>query len=255
MQKAFNGIARHYDVMNLIITGGLWRVWQRALLRMLPLQVQIQAPADTCRDPAIPPLRILDVATGTAELAILMGTKLKQLGLAPFPGANAGPLITGIDFSKEMLAIGQHKVEQAGLQKLVQLKWADALNLPFPDNSFDLVVSGWALRNFSDLPQALREMARVVRPGGQVFSLEMTKPELPVFKTVYYFYLLHIMPLLGRLAEGKRQERAYAYLPQSLLRFVDRHQLEDLFRQAGLIKVGHRTLTLGTVAIHYGVKP
>lgn len=255
VQRAFNGIARHYDVMNLIITGGLWRVWQRAFLRMLPLQVQSRANAPTCRYPAGPPIRILDVATGTGELAILMGRKLKQLGLCSHPWINAGPLITGIDFSREMLAVGQAKVRQAGLEKVVRLEWADALSLPFPDNTFDLVTSGWALRNFSNLPRALREMVRVAKPGGQVFLLEMTKPELPGFKTLYYFYLLRIMPLLGRLAEGKRKERAYAYLPQSLLRFVDRHQLEELLRQAGLVGVGHRTLTLGTVAIHYGAKP
>lgn len=233
VKRLFNSIARHYDLMNLLITGGTFAYWQRVFLRYTRFQ---------------PGERVLDLCTGTAGLA---------LGLAPqvVPGGQ----VVGVDFSEAMLAVGRDKVSRSRFKDVVELLYGDAMALPFPDNSFDGVTIGFALRNVADLPQTLREMYRVLKPGGRAFSLELSHPRHPLWRGPYKFYFEKIVPWLGRLNEkdlaGSGGLRPYAYLPYSLRHFPDQDRLADLFRQAGFVAVGYQELTGGIVSIHYGTKP
>jgi demethylmenaquinone methyltransferase/2-methoxy-6-polyprenyl-1,4-benzoquinol methylase len=128
----------------------------------------------------------------------------------------------------------------------------DALRLPFADSSFDGVVTGFALRNVTDIPAAFAEMARVTRPGGRVACLEIAKPQLPVFRQLFALYFYRLVPLLGNLIAGERA--AYTYLPHSLTTFLSPDEIVEVMRCTGWRDVRYRRLMLGTVAVHVGVR-
>lgn len=219
----FGAIARVYDPMNRVITLGLWGAWQRRYLR----RVEPRS-GEHC----------LDIATGTGDLAVLIAQR------AP------GCTVIGLDLSADMLSVAREKIAAHRLQDRISVVEGNALALPFPDASFDLVTVGFGLRNFPDLPRALSEMRRVLRPGGRALSLEVSRPQSAIawfgFRTFFY----GIVPLLGRLAG--RSGRAYAWLPESHRRFPGRMQLEEMFRAAGFQAIESWPLTMGAVAIHRG---
>ncbi|MHB0885921.1 MAG: class I SAM-dependent methyltransferase [Bacillota bacterium] len=237
VHNLFAAIAHHYDVMNLVMSGGMLRLWQRAFAGRTGLQ---------------PGERALDVAAGTAELSLILARQ-------------AGPSghVTGIDFSAEMLEVGRDKVAAARARRggdrmaPIDLVEGNALSLPFADNTFDCAGSGFALRNVKDIPKAISEMARVVKPGGQVITLELSKPSNPLIREPYFLYFNRIVPILGWIIDPKTERtlRAYGWLPKSLIPFPTQMGLADIFRQAGLIDVGFRGLTGGIVSVHYGTKP
>ena len=226
IRRIFGDIATVYDPMNRVITLGQWGRWQRRFL-------QLVAPAAG--------ERCLDIATGTGDLAIMIAQ------------VEPGIHVTGLDLSREMLAVAEHKVRERGLGQRVELVEGNALHMPFADASFDLVTCGFGLRNFPDLPAALAEMRRVLRPGGRALSLEVSRPtnRLVLFGFKLFFY--GIVPLLGRLA-GKGGA-AYAWLPESHRKFPGRAALSQLYRAAGFEPVEAWPLTLGSVAVHRGVAP
>ncbi len=223
IRRIFGDIAHVYDPMNRVITLGQWARWQRRFLALVA-----PAPGERC----------LDIATGTGDLAIMI--------------AQMEPLIhvTGLDLSQEMLSVAKRKVAERGLATRVELVEGNALQLPFPDASFDLVTCGFGLRNFPDLPGALREMRRVLRPGGRALSLEVSRPTNPLAFLGFKMFFYGIVPVLGRLAG--RGGAAYAWLPESHRRFPGRAALADLYRAAGFQKVEAWPLTLGSVAVHQG---
>lgn len=227
VEHLFDGLAPIYDPMNRIITFGLYGLWQKVLMGKTGLASGQKA---------------LDVATGTADLAILMA---KRVGA---PGS-----VTGVDLSRGMLRVGEEKVRRAGLAERVHLVEGNALEMPFPDASFDRAVVGFGLRNMSDVGRAVAEMARVVKPGGQVLCLEMSHPENPVIRPLFQFYFDRIVPLVGML--GGRGKEPYEWLPQSLRLFPGRKELEQIFRQSGLTDVISFPLAFGSVAIHRGRVP
>lgn len=233
VQQMFNRIAGRYDLMNLVMTGGLVRRWQRVFLEYTRL-----GPGD----------RALDVCCGTGDLVLLMAGRV-----AP------GGRVFGLDFADLMLDIGRRRAASSPHAARIELVRGDALDLPFPDDTFQAVTSGFALRNVVDLPRALAEMARVAAPGGWVVSLEMSKPVHPLMRGPYSLYFNHIVPILGRLinrgAVQAAGPQAYAYLPGSLVNFPDRYRLAEMFRQAGLADVVVRPLAGGAVAVHAGRKP
>jgi len=212
--------------MNRLITLGLWRNWQERFLKLA-------APSGFAA--------CLDIATGTADLAIGLARRAPEA------------VVTGLDLSPEMLAVAERKIRQAGLSERIALVRANALALPFPDGSFDLVTCGFGLRNFPDLPQALSEMRRVLKPGGRALSLEVSRPGNRLVWWGFRLYFYGLVPRLGRLAG--RGGRAYAWLPESHRRFPGRGRLEELFAAAGFIRVRSWPLLLGSVAVHRGEAP
>jgi len=220
----FGRIAGRYDLMNTLMTGGHHHAWRR-------LAVRQAGPAGG---------RALDVCCGTGDFALELARH----------GASA---VVGVDFSREMLTLAARKAQAAGLSGRVQWQLADALELPFPDGVFLCATSGFSLRNVDDVGRALREMARVVRPGGRVAVLELTPVRSRLFGPVFRAYFRGLVPLVGGLVAGDRA--AYTYLPDSVRAFPTADELAGLMRQAGLVEVRYRLLALGAAALHVGVKP
>jgi demethylmenaquinone methyltransferase/2-methoxy-6-polyprenyl-1,4-benzoquinol methylase len=219
----FTRIARRYDLMNTLMTGGRHQSWRRVAAR-----ATIAAP----QGPA------LDLATGTGDLALAI--------------AEVSPHrhVVGADFSEGMLREAQRKLgARPGAH--IRLVAADALQLPFADATFACVTSAFLLRNLADLYQGVKEMRRVTRPGGRVIMLEITRPTVPGFACVFGLYFHRLVPLLGAVVAGDRE--AYRYLPASVARFLTPDALAQLMRTAGLRSVSYRRLGLGTVAVHWGL--
>ena len=218
----FTRIAGRYDLMNSLMTAGRHHAW-----RLCTARAAIAAP----------PGSVLDLATGTADLALALRT------LAP------ERLVVGADFSEGMLHHGRAKVVAASVRRLPLLA-ADALTLPFADGAFACVVSAFLLRNLEDLGRGLGEMRRVTRPGGRVVTLDIVEPSAPMWSTLFGLYFNRVVPAIGALVAGDRQ--AYTYLPQSVARFVRPAELARRMTAVGLRDVSYRTMGLGTVALHVG---
>ena len=221
VQDMFDQIAPRYDLMNRLMTGGRDAAWRRMVVR------EAQLP---------PGGRLLDLATGTGDIAL---EALRDDGSLCAIGA---------DFALEMMRRGRDKPGGE------HIRWAgaDGLALPFPDQNFDAVTSGFMLRNVIDVKRALAEQLRVVKPGGRMVCLEISRPPRNGFTPLYRFYFHRIVPLIGQLVSGNRS--AYTYLPESADEFLPPDELADLMRLAGWRDVRYRRLMLGTVAIHSGVK-
>ncbi|CAM3361417.1 demethylmenaquinone methyltransferase [Hydrogenibacillus schlegelii] len=224
--RVFESIAPAYDRMNTLLSFGAHKRWRRIMLEMMAVR---------------PGSRALDVATGTGDLALALRRAVGAAGE-----------VVGLDFSPAMLARAREKAARAGLADIVWVE-GDALALPFPDGRFDYATIGFALRNVPDLDRALAEMARVVRPGGLVVSLELSKPVVPGFREIYYVYFERMLPLLGRWFARRYEE--YRWLPESLRGFPDHKGLAARFVRAGLTDVRVRLLFGGIAAVHVGRKP
>ncbi|MBI2866987.1 MAG: bifunctional demethylmenaquinone methyltransferase/2-methoxy-6-polyprenyl-1,4-benzoquinol methylase UbiE [Chloroflexi bacterium] len=223
----FARIARRYDLLNTVMTGGRHRAWKR-------LTVDIALANST--GPA------LDIATGTGDLALELA---RRRGVRP---------VVGLDIVPDMLAIAQAKARPRRRSRNMAWVQGDALCLPFPDDTFACAVCGFSLRNVTDIQQALTEMARVVRPGGRVVSLELTPLRKGRLSSrVVRFYFHRIVPVLGTILAGDHE--AYTYLPNSVERFPSAHNLREMYDKAGLTAVGYRKVGLGVVAVHWGTKP
>src|SRR5688500_2065960 len=215
VRAMFDRIAGFYDVMNSVMTAGLHHRWRSRAADLAAL-----APGG----------KALDVATGTGDLAIELARRVGPSGR-----------VIGSDFSEAML--------ERARQKDPALRWVqgNALALPYADDSFDAATVGFGARNFSDLPQGLREMARVVRPGGRVVVLEITTPTRPPLSTFFSLWFDRVVPLIGRLT-GESQ--AYTYLPSSVKRFPGPQALGALLHDAGLRDVRWILTAGGIIAMH-----
>ncbi|MCS7039653.1 MAG: ubiquinone/menaquinone biosynthesis methyltransferase [Caldilineales bacterium] len=219
VRAMFAGTARRYDLMNRLMTFGRDRAWRRLVVQ-------------AC---ALPPGgRLLDVATGTGDIA------LEALRLRP------DVRVIGADFTHEMMRIAQSK-DRDGRIPFVE---ADALCLPFADHTFDAACSGFLMRNVVDVAAAFAEQRRVVRSGGRVVCLEITRPNTPIWRDLFRLYFFHFVPRIMALASSHR--RAYAYLPASTLTFPRPPELKAIMEGVGLRNVTYRVLMLGTIAIHVG---
>lgn len=221
VQAMFARIAGRYDVMNRLMTAGQDVRWRRAVIAAAAL------PEDG---------RLLDIATGTGDIAFEAWQRV--------PGLQA----VGGDFTVEMMRAGQRLSNRHAIQ------WvgADTLALPFPDDAFDAVTSGFLMRNVIDVPGALREQVRVTRPGGRIVILESSPPKDNLLRPFIRFHLNTIIPTLGRLISGESD--AYRYLPDSTQQFRGPEELAGNMRAAGLSDVAYRLFMFGTVAIHWGTK-
>jgi demethylmenaquinone methyltransferase / 2-methoxy-6-polyprenyl-1,4-benzoquinol methylase len=184
--------------------------------------------------------RLLDVATGTADLAIETAMQ------------NPGHFIVAMDFMAEMMALGARKLKKRGLLRRVSIVRGDAVDMPFPSGAFDAASIAFGIRNIPDKMKALREMARVVAPGGQVLVLEMTRPEHGFFGRLYSFYLQEIMPLATRVLSPN--PAAYRYLADSILHFPSPSEFSGMMRKAGLSAVESYSLTWGITHLFVGYK-
>lgn len=221
----FETIAPKYDLMNDIISFRRHKAWRKYTMDRMNVQKGQTA---------------LDICCGTCDWTI-------DLARASDSGE-----IVGLDFSQNMLDVGAVKVDKQGLGKQIRLVQGNAMSLPFEDNSFDYVTIGFGLRNVPDYLQVLSEMQRVVKPGGKVVCLELSKPTWQPFKGIYYLYFERIMPLFGKMFAGRMKE--YQWLPASLKLFPDSKGLTKLYRQAGLADVDVRLFFGGIAALHIGTK-
>ncbi len=227
VNQMFARIARRYDLMNRLMTGGRDVAWRRFVVEQAALS---------------PGGMALDAATGTADIALELA---RQNG-----GQNSDGMVVGLDFCPQMMEVGQSKVATAGVR--VHFAAGDMLHLPFPDDTFEAVTTGFAMRNVTDIPRAFAEMRRVVQPGGRVVCLEIARPDSPLFRPLFRLYFYRLVPLIGALISG--QGYAYAYLPQSLTNFPSPDELAATMEEVGLRQVKYTRLNLGTVAVHTGVK-
>jgi demethylmenaquinone methyltransferase/2-methoxy-6-polyprenyl-1,4-benzoquinol methylase len=227
VRKMFGGIARVYDPMNRLMTGGLDARWRKFAVRQLALGADALG---------------LDVGTGTGDLAI-----------AAIKAAGPRTRMIGVDFTPEMLDLGNPKLARLHLADRIELRVGDGEKLDFPVNTFDGVCSAFVARNLADLPGGLREQFRVLKPGGRMVCLEITHPPGAIFGGLFHLYFDRLIPVLGKLV-GKSFE-SYRYLHQSLAVFPRAPQLKTLMEQIGFTDVRYYYLTGGVVAVHVGTKP
>lgn len=225
VQSVFQSIANRYDFMNDIISFRRHKAWRKFTMKKMAMKK-----GDTA----------LDLCCGTCDWTLSMAE------------ASETGLITGLDFSPNMLKVGEKKIQEKHLENRIRLIEGNAMDLPFEDNQFDYVTIGFGLRNVPDLEKVLKEMKRVVKPGGMVVCMELSKPTWQPFKGIFNFYFQKIMPNLGKLF-AKRYEQ-YKWLPESLALFPGREELASIFRSVGLQQVEAYPLTGGVAALHIGIK-
>lgn len=221
----FDKIAPTYDKLNHLLSLGIDRRWRRTAVDALG---------------KFKPQQILDIATGTGDFALLMAKRIKPQH------------ITGADISEGMMAVGREKVKQEGLQELISFQWEDCTKLSFPDGTFDAVTSAYGVRNFHDLDAGLREMQRVLRPGGHLLIVELTPPPSFPMKQLFWLYAHVVMPMIGRLVS--HDDSAYTYLPSSMEAFPQAEQMEVILHKAGFSKVQWKRFTFGISTMYLAEK-
>ena len=220
----FARIAGRYDLLNHLLSGNVDKSWRRLVARTLEPSLVEGA-------------RVLDVACGTGELSRV----LARAGAAS---------VIGLDFCRPMLEIARHKA--ADDNRPVLFVEGDALRLPFADEAFDVVTIAFGLRNLAVVEEGLRELLRILKPGGRAAVLEFSSPVVPGFRALFSFYFTRLLPRIGGWVSGSRG--AYSYLPDSVSRFPDQERLAELMRGAGFEEVGYRNLTGGIAALHTGTR-
>ncbi len=224
VRAMFDRIARRYDLMNSVMTAGLHEKWRRRAADLAEV-----GPGD----------RVLDVASGTGDFAFELARRVGPDGL-----------VIGADFAEQMLEIarGKRAGQTQEVRGSVEFVTGNALDLQFDDDSFDAATVGFGVRNFSDLDQGLRELARVVRPGGKVVILEISTPTRPPLSWFYGLWFDRIVPALGRLGG---EDSAYTYLPESVKRFPAPAELAARLAAAGTEDVRYVSTAGGIITIHH----
>jgi demethylmenaquinone methyltransferase/2-methoxy-6-polyprenyl-1,4-benzoquinol methylase len=218
--KMFDNISHRYDFLNHFLSLGVDKGWRKKAVQLLrPLQPKV----------------ILDVATGTGDFAIQL------LRINP-------DKVTGVDISEGMLHVGRKKIARNGLNGKIELINGDSENLPFEDNKFDAVTVGFGVRNFEDVNKGLREILRVLRPGGMLVVLEFSRPRRFPFKQVYNFYFKFILPKLGRVIS--HDKAAYTYLPESVEAFPDGADFLAILTNLGFKEPACKPVTFGISTIY-----
>ncbi len=226
IRRMFDRIARRYDLLNRLLSFGQDVGWRRKLAGFLP--------EGEC-------LEVLDVATGTADVIISLFQKSRRVFRA-----------VGIDLAERMLEIGRQKIREHQLDRVVKLQIGDAIQLPFPDNRFHVVTIAFGIRNVDDVPRSLKEMYRVLKPGGRALILEFSLPERSVIRNTYLFYFRNILPRIGGIISGDFY--AYQYLNQTVETFPYGASFTRMMSEAGFSRVGFKPLTFGVATIYYGDK-
>ena len=225
VESLFDSIAPKYDVLNHTLSLNIDKIWRRKVARIV----------SKCS-----PKTVLDVATGTCDLAIAVARKASPQS------------IVGVDLSEEMLNVGRTKVQKVGLSEVISVQKGDAENLPFADNSFDAITVAFGVRNFENLEAGLREMLRVLKPGGSCVILEFTMPRRFPVKQLYNFYFRRILPLIGRAVSSNKV--AYTYLPESVKAFPQYADFMAIMKRCGYSSAQQRVLSMGIAGIYIGTK-
>ena len=273
----FDSIAGDYDALNHILSLDVDKIWRKKALKQI-----VDAPA---------PVQVLDLACGTGDFSIAIAKALsrshKRVGTpieahakasvkAPVEAPAKVPVeaqvtstgfvtgdsgrsdlmtkghVTGVDLSEGMLAVMREKVAKAGLTEMISIEEGDGENLRFPDNTFDRVTIAFGIRNFENREKGLREMLRVLKPGGRLVILELSRPENKIIRWFYDLYFLHILPKVGGKVSGDKA--AYAYLPASVAAFPSKKAFMATMREAGFRAVTHKAFTLGICRMYTGEK-
>lgn len=224
VQGMFNDIAPKYDLLNHLLSADIDKIWRKKLRKQLA--------GDN-------PKIILDVASGTGDLAI---------ELAKMPVDK----IIGIDIAADMLEIGKVKVRKKGLDKKIQLQVGDSEAIDFASEYFDAVTVAFGVRNYEDLGKGLKEMQRVLKPGGKVAVLEFSKPSTFPMKNIYWFYFKYILPVIGKMVS--RHSSAYTYLPDSVAAFPEGDVFMEELRKAGFKNPRQNRLTFGIATLYIAEK-
>lgn len=224
VERMFDHIAPAYDRLNHLMSLGIDRSWRRTALKWLRPHR---------------PQQMMDVATGTGDFALLACRMLRPESLV------------GTDISEGMMQVARHKAREAGLDDRILFQREDCEALTFSDASFDAVTVAFGIRNFEHLDRGLREMCRVLRPGGHLVILELSTPDRPPMKQLYRIYS-RLIPLMGRLVSHDRS--AYTYLPQSIRAFPQGEVMSESIRRAGFSDVRFRRLTFGVCTLYMATK-
>lgn len=223
--RIFDKIAKTYDFLNIILSLGIDRLWRRKIIKLIGNYPRNNA---------------LDLATGTADMAILLG-KTKNISN-----------VLGLDMSKEMISIGKQKVSKQGLDKKVTLDIGNGMDLPIESNSKDLVTITFGIRNFGDFQKGLREMHRVLVPGGKCVIMEFSLPKNIIIRTIYLFYFRNFLPFIGNIIS--KDKMAYSYLNETVEKFPYGKEFSDEMINAGFSEVAIHPLTFGIASIYVAKK-
>jgi len=223
--NVFESISEKYDKMNSIISFRQHVRWRKDTMKRMQVERGKRA---------------LDLCCGTCDWTIALAKAVGEEGK-----------VIGVDFSKNMLKVGEAKLKRENIQN-VELVQGNVMELPFPDQSFDYVTIGFGLRNVSDYYQVLKEMYRVLKPGGLVACLDTSQPTIFGFRQIYYFYFSYIMPLFGKIFAKSHKE--YLWLQESAKHFPDAKELKKLFEKAGFKNVKYKLYFGGAAASHFGYK-
>jgi len=223
VHEVFESISGSYDKMNSVISFQMHKLWRDDVMKRMNVQK-----GSVC----------LDVCCGTADWTIALAKAVGGDGI-----------VKGLDFSENMLAVGKKKVLPYDFVELIH---GNAMELPFEDNTFDYVTIGFGLRNVPDYMQVLREMNRVLKPGGMAVCLETSKSEIPVYREIFGVYFKYIMPMFGKLFAKSYKE--YSWLQESANEFPGMKQLAAMFSEAGFTNVTYKPYSGGAAAMHMGFK-
>jgi demethylmenaquinone methyltransferase/2-methoxy-6-polyprenyl-1,4-benzoquinol methylase len=225
IRSLFDNIAPDYDKLNHILSLNIDKGWRKKAVREIAdVQQRVQ---------------VLDVACGTGDFTIEIARNVAE-----------GSKIIGIDLSEGMMKVGREKIAASGVDAL--LEYGDCEALDYPENNFDRISVGFGVRNFEHLDLGLKEMCRVLKPGGKLVILELSVPSNPIIRWCYKLYFLNILPIIGGMVSGNRG--AYEYLPASVLNFPAPDKFIPMMREAGFSEVRHRALTLGVCRMYVGIK-
>ncbi|KAK2943204.1 putative Demethylmenaquinone methyltransferase [Blattamonas nauphoetae] len=225
MERMFDSIAENYDTLNHTMSMGIDRGWRKKGVSMLK---------------QIKPESILDIATGTGDLAIEACRILQP------------KQVLGIDISEGMMEIGRQKVQKAGLSDIIRFERQDCSALGLPDNSFDAAIVAFGVRNFEKLDKGLKEILRVLKPGGQLMILELSTPQHFPMKQGYWLYSKLFIPTVGRLMS--KDSVAYAYLPKSIEAFTQGKDMTDTLLKNGFSQATYKTYTFGVCTMYLATK-
>lgn len=224
VEQMFDNISGNYDLLNRILSMGIDVSWRKKVVK----SVQNQNPST-----------ILDIATGTGDLAIAMAKATQAK-------------ITGFDLSAGMLEVGKRKVSEQKLDNRIEMIQGDAENMPFDDNSFDVITVAFGVRNFENLKKGLDEIYRVLKPGGKFIILEFSQPESFPMKQLYNFYSKNILPRIGKRIS--KDQSAYTYLPDSVKAFAYGEEMKNILKSSNFVQPFDKKLTFGIASIYESLK-
>ncbi len=225
VEEMFDNIAPTYDTLNHRLSWDIDKVWRRKAIRQLK---------------SAAPQTLLDIATGTGDFAILAAKMLKPQRLV------------GVDISEGMMEVGRKKVAKEKLEDIVTFRKEDCMELSFEDESFDAVTAAFGIRNFSDLDRGLREMCRVLKKGGSLSVVELTRPIKFPMRQLFKLYSHTFLPLYGKLIS--KDQSAYSYLTATIEAFPQGEQMVEIMRKAGFSEAGFKRLTFGICTMYFAKK-